>query len=63
MPYKILTIVIYLFSFALAFLGLGSIQFEKFCNVKKPVQVQMLLFALSLGLAFLIAQFLMAFVM
>lgn len=63
MPYKILTIVIYLFSFALAFLGLGSIQFEKICNVKKPVQVQMLLFALSLGLAFLIAQFLMTFVM
>ena len=40
--YKILSVVIYLFSFAFAFIGLSSIQFEKFCNVKKPVQVQVL---------------------
>lgn len=62
MPYKILTIIICLFSFVIAFLGVGSIQFEKFCNVKKPVQVQILLFALSLGLSYLIAQFLLMFI-
>ena len=61
--YKILSVVIYLFSFAFAFIGLSSIQFEKFCNVKKPVQVQVLLFAFSMGLGDLIAQFLMMFVM
>lgn len=63
MAYKVLSIAIYLFSFALAFVGLGSIQFEKFCNVKKPVQVQALLFGLAMGLGYLIAQFLMQFVM
>ena len=62
MPYRMISIVVYLFSFTLAFLGLSSVQFEKFCNVKKPVQVQILLYALSLGLAYPIAQFLMLFV-
>lgn len=61
MPYKILVVVIYLFSFALSFIGVSSIQFEKFCNVKKPVQVQSLCFALSIGLAYLIGQFFMQF--
>ncbi len=63
MEYKILSIVVYLFSFTLAFLGLSSVQFEKFCNVKKPVQVQILLFALSMALGYLISQFLMQFIM
>lgn len=63
MEYKILSIVVYLFSFTLAFLGLSSVQFEKFCNVKKPVQVQILLFALSMALGYLISQFLMQLIM
>ena len=62
MPFRILSICVYLFSFTLSFLGLSSIQFEKFCNVRKPVQVQILLYALSMGLAYPIAQFLMLFV-
>ncbi len=62
MPFRLITIAVYLFSFTLSFLGLSSIQFEKFCNVKKPVQVQILLYALSMGLAYPIAQFLMLFV-
>ena len=57
MPFRIISIFVYLFSFTLAFLGLSSVQFEKFCNVKKPVQVQILLYALSMGLAYPIAQF------
>lgn len=61
MPFKIMSIVVYLFSFTLSFLGLSSIQFEKFCNVKKPIQVQILLFALSMGLGYYVAQFLMLF--
>ena len=61
--YKILSVFIYLFSFAFAFIGVSSIQFEKFCNVKKPVQVQILLFALSMGLGYFIAQFLVMFIM
>ena len=55
--YEILCTVVYLFSFALSFLGISSIQFEKFCNVKKPVQVQILCFALSMGLGYFVAQF------
>ena len=62
MPFRILSICVYLFSFTLSFLGLSSIQFEKFCNVRKSVQVQILLYALSMGLAYPIAQFLMLFV-
>lgn len=61
--YKILNIAVYLFSFAFAFIGLSSIQFEKFCSVKKPVQVQVLLFGLAMALGYLIAQFLMLFVL
>ncbi len=60
--YEILCVVLYLFSFALSFLGISSIQFEKFCNVKKPVQVQILCFCLSMGLGYFVAQFLMLFV-
>lgn len=62
MTFKIISIIVYLFSFTLSFLGLSSIQFEKFCNVRKPVQVQILLFALSMGLGYFVAQFLMLFV-
>ena len=60
--YEILVKVVYLFSFILAFWGVSSIQFEKFCNVKKPVQVQILCFALSFALGNLIGQFLMMFI-
>ena len=60
--YELLIKVVYLFSFAFAFLGISSIQFDKFCNVKKPVQVQILCLALSFALAYLIGQFLMVFI-
>lgn len=60
--YKIISTVIYLLAFIVSFYGLSSIQFEKFCNVKKPAQVQILLLCLSLALAYPIAQFLMLFV-
>ena len=60
--YEILIKVVYLFSFVLAFLGVSSIQFEKFCNVKKPIQVQILCFALSFALAYLIGEFFMMFI-
>lgn len=62
MTFRIISVFVYLFSFTFAFLGLSSIQFEKFCSVKKPIQVQILLYALSMGLAYPIAQFLMLFV-
>lgn len=60
--YKIISTVIYLIAFVTSFYGLSSIQFEKFCNVKKPAQVQILLLCLSFALAYPIAQFLMLFV-
>jgi len=60
--YQFLCTVVYLFSFALAFLGVSSIQFEKFCTVKKPVQVQILCFCLSMALGYFVAQFLLMFI-
>ncbi|MGN1343054.1 MAG: DUF1146 domain-containing protein [Traorella sp.] len=60
--YKAVCIAVYLFSFTISFMGLSSVQFEKFCNVKKPVQVQILLFAFSMALAYFVAQFLLLFI-
>lgn len=60
--YRFISIFIYLFAFICSFLGLSSIQFEKFCNVRKPMQVQTLLFCLSMALAYFVAQFLLMFI-
>ena len=60
--YRVICLIVYLFSFTFSFMGLSSIQFEKFCNVKKPVQVQILLFALSMALGYFVAQFLLLFI-
>lgn len=60
--YRIISVAVYILSFAASFYGLSSIQFEKFCNVRKLAQVQTLLLCLSLALAYPIAQFLMLFV-
>lgn len=60
--FRWISTIIYLFSFVCSFLGLSSIQFEKFCNVKKPMQVQLLLFCCSMALAYFMAQFILLFV-
>ena len=42
--------------FGLSFYAISSIQFDKVCNVKNPKKVQVLMFLLSLVLAYLSSQ-------
>ena len=61
MYYQILSITVYLLSFFASFYALQAIQFEKFCNTKKPGNVQALLLLLSFALAYLVGQFILCF--
>ncbi|MXQ72487.1 DUF1146 domain-containing protein [Clostridiaceae bacterium DONG20-135] len=63
MLYNILSIAVYLLSFVASFYALSSVRFERFTDVRKPAKVQTLLLLLSMGLAYVVAQFLMSFVM
>lgn len=60
MLYKVVNICVHLLSFVACFYALSSIHFDRLCDVRKPVKVQLLLLLLSIGLAYLVAQFLMA---
>ena len=42
--------------FGLRFYAISSIQFEKVCSVKNPKKVQILMFLLSLALAYITSQ-------
>ena len=42
--------------FGLIFYAISSIQFEKVCSVKNPKKVQILMFLLSLALAYITSQ-------
>ena len=42
--------------FVLSFYAISSIQFEKVCSVKNPKKVQILMFLLSLALAYITSQ-------
>ncbi|MGL5979098.1 MAG: DUF1146 family protein [Erysipelotrichaceae bacterium] len=59
MQYRWVVILTHLFSFALSFYALSGIHFDKFVNVRKPQKAQLLLLLLSMGLGFLVAQFLL----
>lgn len=60
MQYFLINVSVHLLCFILSFWALSSIRFDYFCDVKKPGKVQMLLFLLSLGLGYIVAQFLLA---
>ncbi len=62
MAYKFINIAIHLLAFACSFYGLSCIRFEKFTNVTQPAKVNFLLLVLAMGLAGLVADFLMAFI-
>ena len=42
--------------FGLSYYAISSIQFEKVCSVKNPKKVQILMFLLSLALAYITSQ-------
>lgn len=54
-----ITVSVYLGSFIVSFWALSGVKFESFCDVSKPGKAQMLLLLLSLGLGYIVAQFLL----
>ena len=60
MQYFLMNLAIHVVSFMLSFWALSCVGFEAFTNVRKPGQVRLLLLLLSLGLGYLVAQFLLA---
>ena len=52
-------ISVYLLSFVLSFYALTCIRFELFCKVQEVRKVQLLLLLLSVGLAYIVAQFIL----
>lgn len=59
MSYSIVNIVVYLLCFIASFWGISSIKFENICYVDKPGKVQLLMFLLAMGLAYLVGTFLL----
>lgn len=57
MQYFLMNLAVHVLSFTLSFWALSCVRFETFTNVRKPGQVRLLL---SLGLGYLVAQFLLA---
>ena len=53
---SICTFLVFFACFGLSFYAISSIQFEKVCNVKNPKKVQILMFLLSLCLAYISSQ-------
>ncbi|MEF9961369.1 MAG: DUF1146 family protein [Erysipelotrichaceae bacterium] len=60
MLYKLVNITVHLLCFVVSFYALSSIRFDRFCDVRKPIKVQVLLFLLAIGLGYVVAQFLLA---
>lgn len=60
MQFFMINIIVHLVCFAACFWALSSVRFERLCDVRKPAKVQALLLLLSLGLGYLVAQFLLA---
>lgn len=58
MQYFLIRLCVHIVCFMLSFWALSSVHFDRFCDVRKPGKVQMLLLLLSLGLGYLCAQFL-----
>lgn len=60
MTYSMIQISVHLLCAAFSFFALSSLKFDRFCDVRKPMKVQALLLLMSLGLGYLVAQFLLA---
>ena len=60
MQYFLMNLAVHVLSFTLSFWALSCVRFETFTNVRKSGQVRLLLLLLSLGLGYLVAQFLLA---
>lgn len=56
MVYYIIKFALFLLCFGVSFYAISGIQFDKFCNVRQPKRVMVLMFLLSLALAYLTTQ-------
>ena len=56
MTFAIIQYVVFFACFGLSFYAISSIQFDKICSVKNPKKVQVLMFLLSLALAYVSSQ-------
>ncbi len=55
----ILNISVYIMSFAFCLYAISAINFEKICYVSNPYKVRLLMILMAIGLAYLVAQFLL----
>lgn len=56
MANSIIEIILYIVCFLLSFYALSAVQFDRFCNVRKPSKVTLLMFLCALALAYLCTQ-------
>lgn len=56
MSYSVIQYLVFVACFGLSFYAISSIQFEKICSVKNPKKVQILMFLISLIMAYLSSQ-------
>lgn len=56
MANSIIEIILYVVCFILSFYALSAVRFERFCSVKQPAKVTLLMFLIALALAYLCAQ-------
>lgn len=60
MAYFVIKITIHILSFMFSFYALSGVQFDKLMNVQNPLKAQLLLLFSSMGLGYLVAQFILA---
>ncbi|MBP3871936.1 MAG: DUF1146 domain-containing protein [Faecalicoccus sp.] len=56
MTVSIIQLLVFAVCFALSFWAISAVQFDKFCNVRQPAKVMLLMFLLSLVLGYLSSQ-------
>lgn len=55
-----IVVFVYLFSFTASLYALSCVNFALFCKVQTPLKVQVLWLVLSMGLGYVVAEFLLA---
>lgn len=53
MSASIIDIIVFFMCFGLCFYAISSVHFDRFCSVKEPGKVRLLMFLLSLALAYI----------
>lgn len=56
MVFSVIQYAVFVGCFGVSFYALSAIQFDKFCNVKRPAKVITLMFLLSFVMAYLCTQ-------